>query len=68
MPDLRLAPDPEAPSGPKLAELSDDELMALTVAGRQDAFGALVRRHEQRVRRFLSRITGLAWPGPIGPI
>ncbi len=50
---------PEAPA-PALVDLSDDDLMLLSAASDTRAFAVLVRRHEQGVRRFLSRLIGSA--------
>jgi RNA polymerase sigma-70 factor (ECF subfamily) len=38
--------------------LSDDDLFALAVRGDERAFTHIVRRHEARLRRFLSRYVG----------
>jgi RNA polymerase sigma factor (sigma-70 family) len=67
MADLHLVPerDPAAAgsaasgTGP-LGDMEDDALMQLSVAGHTQAFAVLVRRHEQRVRRFIARMTGAA--------
>lgn len=41
-----------------LADRSDGELAALTLAGRQAAFGEIVRRHKQHLHRLVARIIG----------
>lgn len=52
---------PPSTSGPmQHHKLDDDALMLLAAGGDQRAFATLVRRHEQAVRRFLSRIVGTA--------
>jgi RNA polymerase sigma-70 factor, ECF subfamily len=39
---------------------SDDELMGLAARGDREAYGSLVRRHEQRLRAFCARWCGSA--------
>jgi RNA polymerase sigma factor (sigma-70 family) len=69
VPDLRLAPAPSEAALPagaagagasELTAMDDEALMQLSIAGHTRAFGVLVRRHEQRVRRFIGRMTGAA--------
>ncbi|HET8934170.1 MAG TPA: sigma-70 family RNA polymerase sigma factor [Polyangiales bacterium] len=57
-PRLRLVGSPR-PAGPLglagLLACSDDELMSLVVAGRRDAFAALVERHGARIANLCTR-------------
>lgn len=60
VPNAQSAPPGSTSAPAKHEDLDDDSLMLLAAGGDQRAFGALVRRHEQAVRRFLSRIVGTA--------
>jgi RNA polymerase sigma-70 factor (ECF subfamily) len=46
------------PKGVPLADRSDDDLMVLAKTGARDAFGALARRHMDRLVRFCAKQTG----------
>jgi RNA polymerase sigma-70 factor (ECF subfamily) len=53
---LRLVP-PEGEIRP-LSQHDDDELMLLSLAGKQEAFACLVRRHQASVRAYCTRVCG----------
>jgi len=49
---------PLDPKGAPLADRSDDDLMLLAKAGAREAFGALARRHMDRLVRFCAKQIG----------
>lgn len=55
---LRLVPL-EGETTP-LAQLADDALMQLALAGKQEAYACLVRRHQASVRAYCTRVCGTA--------
>ena len=55
---MRHAPLPQPPN-----ERSDDELMGLAVGGAREAYEALVRRHQARLRAYCARWCGSAVVG-----
>ena len=52
-----MPPEPRSRLEEPLARLSDEELACRTQAGSSACFGELVRRHEQRLLRFLMQRT-----------
>ncbi len=57
LPNYALASPVSSSPNDLLDPLPDEQLIARTLRGHRDAFSALVRRHEQRLFRFLSRTT-----------